>query len=148
MADRKSGVALLAGRVGLGIIFVMSGVGKLAAWSGTVAHAGSKGVPPILLAAAVGLELLGGVSVVAGWKTRWGVAALLAFLGPVTVVFHGFWAYAGAQAQLQTIQFLKNLAIAGGLLALGAAGPGAISVDGRVARAAAKKAPGSTRAAA
>ena len=143
--DRKSGIALLAARVGLGIIFVMSGVGKIAAWSGTVAHAGSKGVPQILLAGAVALELLGGVSVLAGWKTRWGVAALLAFLAPVTVVFHGFWADSGAEAQLQMIQFLKNLAIAGGLLALGAAGPGPISVDARAARAAATNAPASSR---
>lgn len=136
--DAKSGVALLAGRAGLGIIFVLSAVGKLAAWSGTVTHAGSKGVPPVLLAGAVALELLGGLSVLLGWKTRWGVAALLAFLVPVTVVFHGFWAYAGAEAQLQTIQFLKNVAIAGGLLALGTAGPGPISVEGRATGGAAK----------
>lgn len=90
-------------------------------------------------------SFLGGVSVLAGWKTRWGVTALLAFLAPVTVVFHGFWAYSGAEAQLQMIQFLKNLAIAGGLLALGAAGPGPISVDARAVRAAATNAPASSR---
>jgi uncharacterized membrane protein YphA (DoxX/SURF4 family) len=38
------------------------------------------------------------------------VAALVAFLVPVTLVFHNFWAYRGAEAQLQTIQFLKNVA--------------------------------------
>lgn len=146
--DRKSGVALLAARVGLGIIFLMSGLGKVAGWSGTVAYAGSKGVPEILLAGAVALEILGGVSVLAGWKTRWGVAALLAFLAPVTVVFHGFWGYQGADVQLQMIQFLKNVSIAGGLLALGAAGPGAISVDARSVRASAANGPVTARAAA
>lgn len=131
--DGKSGVALLAARLGLGIIFLMSGFGKIAGWSGTVAYAGGKGVPEILLAGAVALEIVGGISVLAGWKTRWGVAALLAFLAPVTVVFHGFWGYQGPEVHLQTIQVLKNVSIAGGLLALSAAGPGAISVDARAA---------------
>ena len=132
--DKKTGVALLAARLGLGFIFLMSGLGKLAGWSGTVAYAGSKGVPVILLAGAVALEIIGGLSILTGWRTRWGVAALLAFLAPVTVIFHGFWGYQGAEVQLQTIQFLKNVSIAGGLLALGAAGPGALSVDARTAR--------------
>ncbi len=132
---RKSGVGLLAARVGLGVIFLTSALGKLAAWSGTVAYAGSKGVPEFLLVGAVALELLGGLSVVGGWKTRWGVAALLVFLAPVTIVFHGFWGAHGADAQAQLIQFLKNVAIGGGLLALGTAGPGAVSLDARLASA-------------
>jgi putative oxidoreductase len=146
--DERSGLALVVARVGLGAIFLASGLGKLAAWSGTVAYAGSRGVPAILLAGAVALELAGGVSILAGWKTRWGVAALLAFLAPVTVVFHGFWGYQGAEAQLQTIQFLKNLALAGGLLALWAAGPGTLSVDGSTARRASANASTASRAAA
>ncbi len=136
--DKRSDVALLAGRFGLGAIFLVSGLGKLASWSGTVAYAGSQGVPAILLAGAVALEVVGGLSLLAGWKTRWGTIALLAFLVPVTLVFHGFWAYQGAEAQLQTIQFLKNVSIGGGLLVVLAAGPGALSVDERRARAAAK----------
>lgn len=136
--DKRSDVALLAGRFGLGAIFLVSGLGKLASWSGTVAYAGSKGVPAILLAGAVALEVVGGLSLLAGWKTRWGTIALLAFLVPVTLVFHGFWAYQGAEVQLQTIQFLKNVSISGGLLVVLAAGPGALSVDERRARAAAK----------
>ena len=64
---------------------------------------------------------------------RW-IAALIAFLVPVTLVFHDFWAYQGAEAQLQTIQFLKNVSIGGGLLAIFAAGPGALSVDARRSR--------------
>jgi putative oxidoreductase len=127
--DRKSSAALLAGRVGLGIIFLVSGLGKLAGWQGTVAYASAKGVPQILLAGATALEILGALSLLAGWKARWGVSALLVFLVPVTLVFHAFWGYQGAEAQLQTVQFLKNLAIGGGLLAVLGAGPGAFSVD-------------------
>lgn len=132
--DRRTDVALLAGRVGLGAIFLLSAVGKLTGWAGTVAYASSKGVPELLLAGAVALQLGGALSLLAGWKTRWGVAALVAFLVPATLVFHGFWAYQGAEAALQQIQFLKNLSIAGGLVAVLGAGPGALSVDGRRAR--------------
>jgi putative oxidoreductase len=129
--DRKSSVVMIVARVCLGLIFLASGVGKLADWSGTVGYAASKGVPEVLLAGAVALELLGAASLLAGWKTRWGIAALLIFLVPVTAVFHGPWTAQGAEVQLQVIQFLKNLSIAGGLLAVAAAGPGAFSVDAR-----------------
>jgi len=132
--EKNSGVTLLVARLGLGAIFLISGVGKLAAWSATAAFAGSKGVPTVLLAAATVLELLGAISVLTGWKARWGAAALVAFLVPVTLVFHNFWAYQGAEAQLQTIQFLKNVGIGGGLLAFFVAGPGALSVDARLSR--------------
>jgi putative oxidoreductase len=124
----------LAGRVGLGAIFLMSGAGKLAGWSGTAAYAGSRGVPEALLAAAVALELLGAASLLAGYRIRLGALALIAFLAPVTHVFHGFWAYQGAEQQLQLIHFLKNVSIAGGLLSVFATGPGAISLDERRTR--------------
>lgn len=135
--DKNSGVTLLVARLGAGAIFLISGVGKLAAWSATAAFAGSKGVPTVLLAAATAVEILGAISVLAGWKARWGAAALVAFLVPVTLVFHDFWAYQGAEAQLQLVQLLKNVGIGGGLLAIFAAGPGALSVDARRSRAAA-----------
>jgi putative oxidoreductase len=135
--DKNSGVTLLVARLGAGAIFLISGVGKLAAWSATAAFAGSKGVPTVLLAAATAVEILGAISVLAGWKARWGAAALVAFLVPVTLVFHNFWAYQGAEAQLQMVQLLKNVGIGGGLLAIFAAGPGALSVDAHRSRSAA-----------
>ncbi len=137
--DKKSSAALLAGRFGLSIIFLLSGLGKLASWRVTVGYASAKGVPEILLAGATALEILGALSLLAGWKTRWGVAALVVFLVPVTLVFHNFWAHQGAEVQLQSIQFLKNLGIGGGLLAVLGAGPGAFSVDTRNSRRATKR---------
>lgn len=131
---KKTDVTLLAARIGIALIFLLSGVGKVAGWSGAVAHAASRGVPAILLAGATALEILGAISLIAGWKTRWGAAALLVFLVPVTLVFHDFWAAQGAEVQLQMIQFLKNVAMGGGLLAIIGAGPGAFSVDARWAR--------------
>src|SRR5207302_8762253 len=121
--------AQFVGRVALGTIFVVSGLGKLAAWQGTAAYAGSKGVPEILLAIATALELLGAVSVVVGFRARWGALALLIFLVPVTLVFHNFWAVPAEQQQMEMANFLKNLAIGGGLSMVLVKGPGAFSID-------------------
>ena len=92
-------------------------------------YAASKGVPEILLAIATALELLGAVSVVVGFRARWGALALLIFLVPVTLVFHNFWAVPAAQQQMEMANFLKNLAIAGGLLIIFGRGAGAFSID-------------------
>jgi putative oxidoreductase len=129
--DRKSSVLMLLARVGLGLIFLVSALGKFGDWRVTVAYAGAKGVPPVLLACAATLEIAGAASLLLGWKTKLGVMALLVFLVSVTVVFHGFWAFHGADVRLQSTQFLKNLSIGGGLLAILASGPGGISVDAR-----------------
>jgi len=138
--------AQVVGRVALGTIFVVSGLGKLAGWRGIVAYAGSKGVPEVLLAIATALELFGAVSVVVGFRARWGALALLIFLVPVTLVFHNFWAVPDAQQQMEMANFLKNLAIAGGLLIVFGRGAGAFSIDN--SRAAARGEPvAATRAA-
>jgi putative oxidoreductase len=72
---------------------------------------------------------------VLGAWTRIGAAFLLVFLLAATYYFHDFWTLADPlQRQLQTIQFLKNLSIAGGLLALMAFGGGPWSVDGWIDR--------------
>jgi putative oxidoreductase len=129
--DAISKGAQLIGRVALGSIFLISGFGKLAAWSGTAAYAGSKGVSVSLLAIATALELLGAISVVLGFKARWGALALLIFLVPVTLVFHNFWGVPAQQQQLELVNFLKNLSIAGGLLIVLGRGAGAFSIDAR-----------------
>jgi putative oxidoreductase len=119
----------LFGRLALGAIFLLSVTGKLTNWSGTVAYAATKGVPEVLLAGATALELVGVVLLLAGFKTHWGAAALVVFLLPVTLVFHNFWAVQGAAHHQQLVEFLKNVAIAGGLLVEFVSGPGAFSLD-------------------
>ena len=69
-----------------------------------------------------------------GAWTRFGAIFLLVFLAAATWYFHDFWKFADpGQRQLQTIQFMKNLAIGGGLLSLVAFGGGPWSVDGWIA---------------
>lgn len=133
--DAISKWAQVAGRVALGTIFVVSAFGKVTAWRGTVAYASSKGVPGTLLAIATVLECFGGVSIMVGFKARWGALALLIFLVPVTLVFHNFWAVPAEQQPMEMVNFLKNLAIGGGLLMLLGRGAGAFSIDSSRTRA-------------
>ena len=121
----------VAGRVLLSFIFVLSGLDKIANWSGTAQYLASRGMVavPFFLVMAILFELAGGLSVLTGFKARWGALALAMFLIPVTAIFHNFWAFEGMERQMQLIHFMKNLAIMGGLLSIVARGPGLGSVD-------------------
>lgn len=111
----------LTGRILLAVIFVLSGLGKLADPAGTAAYVASAGLPAPVLAAwgAAILETVGGIALIAGFRTRIVALALAGFSVIAAVFFHAQFA-----DQNQMIHFLKNLAIAGGLLQLAAFGPG------------------------
>jgi len=125
--------APLVGRLALSAIFLLSAAGKITSWDGTAGYMASKGMPlvPFFLASAIVVELLGGLSVLLGYKARWGALALVGFLIPVSLIFHNFWAFDGMQRQMEMIGFLKNVAIAGGLLTVVAHGAGAVSLDSK-----------------
>ena len=122
---------LLAGRVLLAALFVVSGVGKIGSFAGTAGYMASAGLPFVdaLLVLTIAVELGGGLLLVVGWKARWAALVLFLFLIPTTLIFHAFWSAPAAQAAMQQIQFLKNLAIMGGMLLLGASGPGAWALE-------------------
>jgi putative oxidoreductase len=94
----------------------------------------SKGFPvvPLFQIGAIGVELAGGLSILLGFKARWGAVLLFLYLIPVSLVFHDFWAYTGMERNMQMAHFFKNVAIMGGMLLLTAFGPGGYSVDSRV----------------
>ena len=114
----------LAGRLFIAVIFLASAFGKITNFEGTLQYMETHGMPSaqLLCSAAIAVELLGSISLILGYRTRWGAAALAAFLVAATWVFHS--------APDQRIQLLKNLAILGGLLNLVATGPGAVSLEG------------------
>lgn len=118
--------AELAGRILLAAIFLLSGLSKLGAWAATQQYMTSQGVPGALLAPVVALEIGGAALVIAGLRTRFAAVALAAFTLLAAVLFHANFA-----DQVQLIMFLKNLAVAGGLLVLAANGAGDWSVDAR-----------------
>ena len=114
------------GRLLIGLPFVMSGFGKLAAYGPMTEMIGAVGLPapPLAFAVAVVVELGGGLLLIAGFQAR-PVAVALALFALVTAVsFHSNFV-----DQNQMIHFLKNLMIAGGLLQIAGFGAGAISVD-------------------
>lgn len=121
----------LAGRLFLSLIFIMSGMGKIGNFDGTAAYMDSHGMPiaSVLLVGAIIFELAGGLSLLIGYKTKYGVLMLLIFLIPVTLIFHPFWAVPEDMVKMQTIAFMKNLAIMGGLMTVLVHGPGKLSMD-------------------
>jgi putative oxidoreductase len=121
------------GRVLLALIFVISGIFKLTAWGQTAGYMASKGLPlvPVLLVLTIAIEIIGGILVMVGYQTSWSALLIFLYMVPVTLVFHNFWAFQGMEAQMQLVNFLKNLSIMGGLLTVAAASPSPISVDER-----------------
>lgn len=103
----------IIGRVLLATIFVFSGVGKVMAPEATIGYIASSGLPfaTLAFAGAVAVELGGGLALAFGFKTRIVAAVLAAFSVVTALAFHNNF---GDQNQL--IHFLKNLAMAGGLL--------------------------------
>ena len=117
------------GRLFFALIFLDSVVGHFS--SKTAEFAASKGVPLAhLLVPATGLLcLLGGVSVLLGYKARWGAWMLILFLVPTTPMIHDFWHSPADQYAMQKINFMKNLALIGGALFIAHFGAGPCSVD-------------------
>jgi putative oxidoreductase len=124
------------GRLLLSAIFLMSGANKLMNWSQTADQMRGEGMVavPFFLAGAVVFELGGGLSLLLGLKARLGALALVAFLVPVTLIFHDFWQYQDEAQMRQMIHFMKNSAILGGLLAVLTHGAGPVSVDAATAK--------------
>lgn len=118
MALNRTNYMGAVGRILLSAIFIISGLSKIIDWNSTAAFMASKGMPavPLLLAGAIAVELLGGLSLLLGYRTRWGALALFLFLIPTTLIFHNFWAMEGMERMNQMQHFLKNLTIMGGLL--------------------------------
>ncbi len=106
------------GRVGLAGVFLFSGWSKFADWEPMAADMTAKvpSFPAALLPVAGGIEIAVAAFLLLGIRTRAAAAVLILYLIPTTILFHAFWAADGAAAKGETIQFLKNLAIIGGLL--------------------------------
>jgi putative oxidoreductase len=136
----------LLGRVLLAAMFLLSGAGKPVGFYGTTGLIASVGlpVPQLLALGAMGVDLICGIMLLLGWKTRWAAAALLIFTG-VTLLFHNFWSAPPDQIQDQLIEFMKNITIMGGFLYVIAFGAGELSLDAKRARRPDARAPSTDR---
>jgi putative oxidoreductase len=127
----------LIGRVLIAYFFIPSGFGKIMGFAGVVGYISSKGIPVPELCAAVAIaaELGLGILLLIGWQARWAALGMAIFVAVITPIFHNYWASPADQLASQTLNFNKNMAILGGLLAFAAFGPGRFSMDGARGRA-------------
>ena len=124
----SSDTLAIAGRVMIAAIFILSGASKLADPPGTIGYIASAGLPlpQLAFAGAATIELLGGLALVLGYRTRLVALALAIFSILAALSFHSALA-----DQNQFIHFFKNIAMAGGLLQVVAFGGGRFSLDAR-----------------
>lgn len=124
-STRHADTLALAGRVLMAAIFILAGANKAFDPAGTTGYIASVGLPlpQVAYAGAVAVELLGGIALLVGFRTRTVALALAAFTLVTAAVFHN---QLGDQTQF--VMFFKNLAMAGGLLYVAAFGPGRFAI--------------------
>jgi putative oxidoreductase len=113
----------------MGVPFLITGIGKIAAPTAYLAYIASVGLPLPPVGYAIAIELGGGLLLLLGWQTRLVAAGLAAFTILTALVFHANFAN-----QDQLFHFLKNVVMAGGLLQVVAFGAGRFSLDALRAR--------------
>jgi putative oxidoreductase len=120
------GFAILIGRILLVLIFLNSGIGKVGNFEGTAQYMASHGMlyANYFLVGAIFFELVGSLTVIFGYFTRFGALLLLIFLIPTTLIFHTNFV-----DPMQKIHFMKNVSMLGGCFILLAAGAGRFSLD-------------------
>lgn len=119
---------LLAARILLAILFLVSGLGMLASPAGFAGYMAAVGMPAPLVVTwlLIALKIAGGIALVVGFQTRLFAYAFAAFC--VATAFIGHLDFAD---QNQMTAFMKNLGLAGGFLLLSVTGAGALSLDAR-----------------
>ncbi len=127
----NTSLATLIARVLLSALFIVAGLGKLSDVAGFTGYMTSGGVPAFLAWPVIALEVLGGIAVLIGFKTRIAALALAGFALLSAMLFH----FVPAD-QMQMTMFFKNLGLAGGLIMIAAYGAGAYSLDARMGGAA------------
>jgi putative oxidoreductase len=123
----------LIARLLMAALFLPAGIAKLTGFEGTVGYITSVGLPAPTLAAlaALVLEIVGGAALIVGLGTRFAALALALFTLVASFIFHAYWSAPADQVFVTQLLFFKNIAVAGGLMALAAFGAGAWSFDAR-----------------
>jgi putative oxidoreductase len=121
-------------RLLISIIFILSAFNKITGFANTQGFLAKLGwpAPALWVTLALIFELLGGLGLLFGFKTRLASLALIVFLIAATVFIHGALLSSAADAmakQDQMVNILKNIAILGGLLKFYLDGPGRYAVD-------------------
>jgi putative oxidoreductase len=125
--NRHASWVTLVGRLLLALMFLISGLHKIADPQGTQQYMVAMGMTSattLLYVGALAVELLGSLSLLLGYRARAGGWLLFLFMIPTTLIFHTNFADPN-----QMIHFLKNLSVMGGLIYVGLYGAGGLSMD-------------------
>lgn len=116
------------GRFLLAALFLLSGLSKITTAAATTSYIGSAGLPlpSVVYVITLVVEIGGGLLLLIGFQAKPVATVLALFTVAAAVFFHS-----NVADQNQLIHFIKNIAIAGGLLQVAAAGAGRLSLDGR-----------------
>lgn len=125
MDETGDSSVLLVARCLVAALFMWSGIGQAAGFDATAIFIERRGTLGLLLPLAVAVEVGGALLLIVGFKARLICLLLAGFCVVTALLFHADFA-----DRIQMFQFLKNAAVAGGLLALYVAGPGRLSFDG------------------
>jgi putative oxidoreductase len=126
------GPIVLLGRFLFALIFVMSGPRHFT--SPVIAFAASQGVPLASIAVPFSgvLALIGGLSILLGYRAKIGAWLIVLFLVPVTPMLHNFWAVTDPMMQqIQIAMFFKNVSMLSAALLVTQLGSGPWSLDAR-----------------
>jgi putative oxidoreductase len=130
----RTGATILAGRLFFSLIFILAGLNHFS--KQTIAFAASQGVPLASVAVPLSglLAVVGGLSILLGYRARLGAWLIVLFLIGVTPL-HNFWAvHDPMMAQIQMTMFMKNVSMIGGALLISQFGAGPLSLDARRSR--------------
>jgi len=120
MLSSSATLIFFTGKLLLCLFFLLSGFSKIFRNKMMVEYATSKNLPmpaiSVILAAII--ELGGALAVIIGYQAAIASLILFVYLIPTSLIFHNFWAASETEKQNQFINFMKNLAIMGGLLLL------------------------------
>ena len=127
-----NGAIVVLGRLFYALMFLVAAPNNFTKQA--VAYAASQGAP----LASIGVPLMGvvslvgGLSILLGYRARIGAWLIVVFLVIVTLIMHKFWGLPNPQmAQMQMVNFMKNLSMCGGALLITQFGAGPWSIDAR-----------------
>jgi putative oxidoreductase len=135
--NKYESILNLLGRIAIAALFLPAGLNKLMGMEGVTGYFASLGLPvvAVLVWVVIAIEVLGGVALILGYKTRLVAIGLAIFTVLASIVGHAFWAAPVDAAFIAQLLFFKNMAVTGGLLVLASSGAGSLSIDGHKAKA-------------
>jgi putative oxidoreductase len=133
--ERYQAQLALMGRVLLCTTVLWAALFNIMNWSAQVAvvAADHAPMPELMLGLATGIEIVFGLPLLVGYKSRWCALILGAYIFVCAIILHQFWSAPAAEQANQMLHFFEGIGVAGGLLVMAAFGPGAISMDERKA---------------